>query len=140
VLAVPMNESVEPPILFFDGVCGLCNRFVDRVLRADRSGVLRFAPLQGETAARVLPPLGDDPESWSLVFLDEQGLHRRSDAALRLCRRLGGWWRWLGVLRFVPRAVRVGVFRWIARHRYRWFGQRESCRVPSETERARFLP
>jgi predicted DCC family thiol-disulfide oxidoreductase YuxK len=129
----------DAPIIFFDGVCGLCNRAVDALLQADRQAVFRFAPLQGETAKRLLPPLPEDPEDWSIVYLDERGVHRYSDASLEICRRLGGAWSLAALLRFVPRALRDPVYLWIARNRYRWFGKRDSCRVPTSDERARFL-
>jgi predicted DCC family thiol-disulfide oxidoreductase YuxK len=129
-----------PPIVFFDGVCGLCNRFVERTLRADRRHVLRFAPLQGETASMLLPPLPDDAAAWTMVYLDERGAHLRSDAALAIWHRLGGWRRWLALARFVPRFLRDAIYRLVARHRYRWFGRRDVCRVPSADERPWFLP
>lgn len=126
--------------MFFDGVCVLCNGFVDTVLRADRAGVLRFAPLQGETARRLLPAPPQDPGSWSLLYLDEHGLHAESDAALAVLRRLGGWWGLLALTRLVPRGLRDPLYRVIVRNRYRWFGRHAVCRVPTEAERARFLP
>ena len=128
------------PVIFFDGVCGMCNRFVDLDLRADRRDVFRFAPIQGETARALLPPLAGDPREWSMVYLDERGLHDQSDASLEVYRRLGGAWRLLGLLRFVPRAIRTPAYRLIARNRYRWFGRRDTCRVPTAEEKARFLP
>jgi predicted DCC family thiol-disulfide oxidoreductase YuxK len=130
----------ERPIIFFDGVCAMCNRFVDGVLRADRRGVFRFAPLQGETARALLPPLTTDPAEWSVIYLDEHGRHDQSEAALAVCRRLGGAWRLLGLARLVPRPLRDALYRVVARHRYRWFGRRPACRVPSAEERGRFLP
>jgi predicted DCC family thiol-disulfide oxidoreductase YuxK len=133
-------HSGTPPIIFFDGVCGLCNRSVDVLLRADERGVFRFAPLQGETARELLPPQNDDPQAWSMVYLDERGVHDQSDAMLEICRRLGGWWSAYGWLRFVPRVIRDLVYRLIARNRYRWFGKKEACRLPTPAERARFLP
>jgi len=132
--------ALEHPIIFFDGVCGMCNRFVNIILRADRKGVFRFAPLQGETAQRLLPPLPDDPTEWSMLYLDERGVHDQSDASLEVYRRLGGWWAVLSLARFVPRFLRTPVYRLIARNRYRWFGRQETCRVPTPEERARFLP
>jgi predicted DCC family thiol-disulfide oxidoreductase YuxK len=138
--APPTRPALSHPIVFFDGVCVLCNGFVDRVLRADREGKLRFAPLQGETARALLPPLGDDPERWSVLYLDEEGLHERSDVSLRVWRRLGGAYRLLALLRFVPRPLRDAVYRLIARNRYRWFGKREACRLPTPAEAERFLP
>ncbi|MCS6976676.1 MAG: DCC1-like thiol-disulfide oxidoreductase family protein [Gemmatales bacterium] len=133
-------SDVEQPIIFFDGVCGLCNRFVDTMLRADKDGIFRFAPLQGETAKALLPPLGEDAGAWSVVYRDSQGTYRESEAVLRAMKRLGGWWGMLAVLRIVPRPVRDGIYRLIARNRYRWFGKRTSCRLPTPEERARFLP
>ena len=128
------------PIVFFDGVCGLCNRVVDVLLRADRTARLRFAPLQGDTAKRILPPRPPDTTGWSVIYVDEHGVHERTDALLAVGGRLGGAWRLIAVLRLVPRPIRDALYRTIARHRYRWFGRRVACRVPSAHEGPRFLP
>jgi predicted DCC family thiol-disulfide oxidoreductase YuxK len=140
--AMPGEPRAAPdrPVIFFDGVCGMCNRFVDLILKADREGRFRYAPLQGETARRLLPPLSGNPTEWSMLYLDERGLHDQSDASLEVYRRLGGAWSILALARFVPRFVRTPVYRWIARNRYKWFGRREACRVPTAAERERFLP
>ena len=130
----------SPPIIFFDGVCGMCNRFVDLILRIDNKGVFRFAPIQGETAKRLLPPLAETPQEWSMFYLDERGVHERSDAFVEVYRRLGGTWWFLSLLRLVPRGVRDSVYQTIARNRYRWFGQRDVCRIPSPEEKCLFLP
>lgn len=136
----PGGADREAPIIFFDGVCGLCNRFVDLMLRADKRGLFRFAPLQGETAKALLPPLPEEAHAWSVVYRDEHGTYRESEAVLRVLGRLGGWWGTLAVFRCLPRALRDAVYRLIARNRYRWFGKRETCRLPTPEERARFLP
>lgn len=128
------------PILFFDGICGLCNRLVNIVLRLDRKQLIRFSPLQGETARAMLPPLPEDAREWSMVYWDGERVHTDSDANLVLCRDLGGVLSVLSVLRWIPRGVRDPVYRTLARTRYRWFGTLESCRVPSAEEEARFLP
>jgi predicted DCC family thiol-disulfide oxidoreductase YuxK len=128
------------PIIFFDGVCGMCNRFVDVMLTADRRQQFLFAPLQGETAAKMLPPLDEKPEEWSLIYLDETGIHDQFDASLEIYRRLGGMWRLLALFRYVPRSIRTPAYRVIARNRYRWFGRRDACRFPTAAERTRFLP
>jgi predicted DCC family thiol-disulfide oxidoreductase YuxK len=144
--AQPIPASPEParspehPVVFFDGVCAMCNRFVDLVLRADREHVLRFAPLQGETARALLPTLPADPGRWSMLYLDERGLHDGSDASLEVYRRLGGGWWLLSLARFVPRWIRDPVYRTIARNRYRWFGRRGTCRLPAPEETRWFLP
>lgn len=134
------QDTIPLPIIFFDGVCGVCNAFVDIMLHIDKGQVFHFAPIQGETAQKLLPPLGDNPGEWSIVLLDEAGVLERSDACLAILRRLGGVWRVFGWLRFLPRALRDGAYRVIARNRYRWFGRRETCRVPTADERVRFLP
>ena len=134
------TETQDTPIIFFDGVCSMCNRFVDLILRIDSNGVFRFAPIQGETAERLLPPLSEAPQEWSMFYLDERGIREESDAFLAVYRRLGGTWGFLSLLRLVPRGIRDFVYRTIARNRYRWFGQRDTCRIPSPEERSRFLP
>ena len=131
---------MDKPIIFFDGVCGMCNRFVDIMLRFDRRQQFLFAPLQGETAGKLLPPLSDEPEEWSLIYLDETGTHDQFDASLEIYRRLGGLWGVLALLRYVPRRIRNPFYRIIARNRYRWFGRRDACRIPTAAERQRFLP
>ncbi len=137
----PTSSTVEAhPIVFFDGVCGLCNSVVDFAMKWDRHGVLRFAPLQGETARQLLTP--QDVENLNtFVFRDQRGLHRRSSAMVRLLRCLGGAWSVLSVLLWiVPRPLRDAGYRIIARYRYAWFGKKETCRMPTADERERILP
>lgn len=137
---ISRESLARHPIIFFDGVCGMCNRFVDVILRADRRGVFRFAPLQGRTARMLLPALAHDPAEWSMLYLDERGVHDQSDASLQVYRRLGGVWSLLGLARWIPRAIRTPVYRMVARNRYRWFGRRDTCRAPTAEEHSRFLP
>ncbi|HZJ14791.1 MAG TPA: DCC1-like thiol-disulfide oxidoreductase family protein [Chthoniobacteraceae bacterium] len=125
--------------MFFDGVCGMCNAFVSLVLRIDRKQTFLFAPLQGSTARDLLPPLADDAREWSMIYVDEAGPHDQSDASLEVYRRLGGIWQLLSLLRYIPRFIRNPVYRVIARNRYRWFGKRDTRRVPTPAEQARFL-
>jgi predicted DCC family thiol-disulfide oxidoreductase YuxK len=128
------------PILFFDGVCGLCNRFVDFVIKQDRAGVFHFAPLQGETAREHLPE-ADVRNIQTMVLSDEQGVFRKSTATVRVLTRLGGMWRVIGgALRLVPRPLRDAGYTLVARYRYTIFGKKETCRIPTAAERARFLP
>jgi predicted DCC family thiol-disulfide oxidoreductase YuxK len=128
----------QPPILFFDGVCGLCNHTVDMLLRLDRGGRLRFAPLQGVTAQEYLPATPSLPDA--VLLLDTDGLHARSEALVRALATLGGGWRLVKTLRAIPRPLRDAAYDALARRRYRWFGRRDTCRVPSAEEQHRFLP
>lgn len=137
----------EHPIIFFDGVCNLCNLAVDLVIKNDPKQFFRFASLQGETAKALLPDgVGvSDTEAgeaaWSMVLFDGKGIHERSEAALRVGTKMGGFIgvaSWFGLA--MPRFLTDFVYRWVARHRYRIFGRKESCRIPSEKEQAVFLP
>lgn len=127
----------------------MCNGSVDFVMARDRKGNFRFAALQGETARAMgamaaMPPLpgdaqGDPDPLRSLLLWDRGRWYRRSDAVLRVCLGLGGAWRMAWPLSLVPRILRDTVYDFIARNRYRWFGRTDACRVPSASERARFL-
>jgi predicted DCC family thiol-disulfide oxidoreductase YuxK len=131
--------GVTKPIIFYDDVCVMCNGFVNFMLTIDRRQQFLFAPLGGETSRKILPPLPEDPGQWSMIYVDESGIHDQSDASLEVYRRLGGPWRLLSLARLFPRWIRNPVYRIIARNRYRWFGKRETCRLPSPEEKARFL-
>lgn len=128
------------PIIFFDGVCGLCNGFVDFVIRRDYEHYFRFAPLQGETARERLTP--EDTRNLStFVLLDQDGTHRRSKAVVRVLSQMRGVWSVIGfLLAMIPRPLRDLGYRLVARFRYLLFGKKESCRLPTPEERGRFLP
>ncbi len=118
----------------------MCNTFVDFVTRIDRKQTFLFAPLQGTTARELLPPLAEDAREWSMIYVDETGVHDQSDASLEVYRRFGGLWWLLSLIRYVPRFLRNPIYRVVARNRYRWFGKRDSCRIATDEEKARFLP
>ena len=132
------EPNTAGPVVFFDGVCGLCNRFVDFLLRRDASGVLHFAPLQGETAAS-LP--AEFRELDTVVFRDGERTLVRSTAVAAILRRLGGVWRLVGgALWLIPRPLRDFGYRVVAANRIRLFGERETCRMPTPEEAGRLLP
>jgi predicted DCC family thiol-disulfide oxidoreductase YuxK len=127
------------PILFYDGECGLCAASVQWCLEHERSGTLRFAPLQGSTYAAL--QLADKPSDALTVVLFERGrLLVRSDAAIALLRKAGGAWPALALaLNLVPRGLRDGGYRFVARRRHAWFARPGRCRLPTAQESARFL-
>lgn len=134
-----MSRALNP-ILLFDGVCNLCNATVNFVIDRDRAGVVRFAALQSEAGRALLAKHGLAGDYLdSLVFIEGDAVWVASDGALRLTHYLGFPWRAAAVLACVPRWVREPVYRWIARNRYRWFGHQESCRMPTDALRARFI-
>ena len=129
------------PIILFDGMCCLCDFWVRFVIRHDPRAVFRFASFQSQTGQELCRAHGIDPEARnSLVLIDPSGVHQQSDAVLAIVESLGGAWRLLGAGRLLPRPWRDGIYTLVARNRYRWFGQRTACRVPSEELRQRFLP
>ncbi len=126
-------------VVFFDGVCGLCDRFVTWLVARDRRGRLKFAPLQGSTAASAgLSPGANGPES--IVFMEEGIFYRKSAATLRILTRLGGAWKAFAIFYIFPLSLRDASYDFVARRRYGWFGKRENCRLPSPSERERVLP
>lgn len=132
--------SLTAPTLFFDGVCNLCNGAVQTILQNDRRGLLRFASLQSELAAELLPTLGIDPMALqSLVLYDGARVYVRSEAALRTARLMGGPFAALYYLRIFPRPLRDWVYDLVGRNRYRWFGRREHCLLPRPEWRDRFV-
>ncbi|MBS0266198.1 MAG: DUF393 domain-containing protein [Planctomycetes bacterium] len=139
-VTAPATDRPESPLILFDGVCGLCNHWIDFVLARDRQQQFRFSPLQGETARRYLGP--ETPETLkSVVLLDETGTYRKSDAVCRMLIRLGGVWSLAGwMLRCIPAVLRNWGYDLVAARRYRWFGEKSTCRMPTASERARFLP
>lgn len=133
-------RSANPPIVFFDGVCGLCDQTVKWLIKHDYRHRLRYAPLQGGTAARLLSP-GDTKDVNSLVLLEDGKTYRRSSAVVRILWKLSRWWMVVGLMLWsIPRPLRDFGYRTVARYRYRWFGKHEACRLPLPEERELFLP
>ena len=129
------------PLVLFDGHCALCSGFVQQLLERDRRGVLHFAPLQSAYAKTHLDAAGLDAAALdSVVFVDAGGrAYVKSEAFFAIMRALGGAYRWLGVLRVVPRGLRDLVYDGVARVRYRVFGRHAACWLPRPEWRGRVL-
>ena len=134
------------PIILYDGVCGLCNRLVQFLLKHDKDGRLRFASLQSDFAEKVLGRHGFDAKDLDTVHVvenyDQPGerVLQRSDAILRAGRELGGFWGVSSSIgKVVPRPLRDLVYRLVATNRYRVFGKYDSCMLPDPNQRSRFL-
>ena len=140
-----------PPIILYDGVCGLCNRLNQFVLRRDREGIFRFASLQSPLAARILARHGANPRDLDTVYVvlnhdltkdaqPDEGLLPRSEAVIFVLKRLGGIWKVLGLfVQLLPRFLLDWGYRVVARHRYRVFGRFETCMLPSARDRSKFI-
>ncbi|TCJ17676.1 thiol-disulfide oxidoreductase DCC family protein [Flaviaesturariibacter flavus] len=131
---------MEHPIILFDGVCNYCNAIVNWVMRIDRKGVFRFATLQSATGQQLLQQHGLGPQAPDSVVLIEHGkAFVKSDASLRIAHHLPWWLQEVRLLWIVPRPFRDAIYDTIARNRYKWFGRKEACMVPTAEQRARFL-
>ncbi len=127
-------------LVLFDGVCNLCNGFVQFVIARDSAGRFQFAALQSASARRVLERhAAPTPVPDAIVLVDEGQLFTRSTAALRIARRLTFPWPLAYAFIAVPRPLRDLIYNRIARHRYRWFGKRDRCMLPAPSLRSRFI-
>lgn len=132
-----MNEE---RIILFDGVCNFCNGAVNFVIKRDKKGLVKFAPLQTEHGRQLLEKYNlPQLDMQSFVFIENGKVYLRSTAALKVCRHLNALWPLCYGFIIVPRFIRDGLYNWIAKNRYKWFGQKDSCMIPSPSIRARFL-
>lgn len=124
------------PVVFYDGVCGLCDRSVQFIIKHDRKRGIRYAALQSPIAQQTL---GQHITFDSFVFYEKGKAYYRSTAALKVLKQLGGPWRLLYGFIIVPAFIRNAVYDFIARNRYQWFGKFDSCKIPTPEQRALFL-
>lgn len=133
-----MNAE-DQSIVYFDGVCGLCNRSVTWLFERDKRRKLRFAPLQGSTAKEQLS-IPEGASFDTIIFSDQGNIYYRSTAILKIVQRMGGGWKLLYGFIIFPRPFRDWIYKGVANNRYKWFGKHDSCRLPTEAEAAYFLP
>ncbi len=125
-------------IVYFDGVCGMCNTFIDFLLTQDQNATLRFAPLQGETAvqnveSKYLKDLN------TVVYQEGGKTYSELQAILKSLSSLGGIWKLVVIFRLLPDFIGNSVYRFVSRNRYQWFGKKDACRMPTAEERERIL-
>lgn len=127
-------------IVLFDGVCNLCNTAVDLIIRNDKKGSFKVGALQDPKTKELLKDYAIDSDYLdSIILIRGDQVFYKSRAALEITKKLKGLWPLLYVFIIVPNALRDPVYDWIARNRYRWYGKKETCRLPTPEERARFL-
>jgi predicted DCC family thiol-disulfide oxidoreductase YuxK len=139
-------DRLHTAVILYDGICGLCNRFVKFVLRRDRDDAFQFAPLQSDFARDLLRQHGLSPDDLDTVYLvlgrdgPREQILARSEAVAEVLRRLGGTWKLAGrILERLPRPARGLAYRMVASNRYRLFGRYNTCPLPSEPDRRKFI-
>jgi len=146
----PAASKDIPRIVLYDGLCGMCDGLVQFLLRHDKKGVFQFAPQQGEAAKKILSrhaldPASPNPASIETICVIEdydspsERLHTKSDAVMRIVDGLGGLWTLALIVRMLPRFLRDACYDVIAHNRYRIFGRRKECRIPSPEDQQKFL-
>ena len=131
---------LDQPLVIFDGVCNFCNYWVNFAIKKNGKKDLMFTPIQGETAKIILPKYSISPNAFSSVIFIENGKsYTQSSAALQICRHLNGGWKLFYGLYIIPRFIRDFFYNIIARNRYKWYGKKSSCMIPSRELRSRFL-
>ena len=125
-------------VIFFDGYCGLCNGFVDFMMKVDREAIFKFSPLQSDFAKDNLKPQ-DVANLKSLVVMIDQDTYRKATGVIEALTKLGGCWKLISVLRILPSGLLNIGYDFVATNRYRLFGKRKTCRLPTPVEKTRFI-
>lgn len=130
------------PIIFFDGVCGLCDGFVNFLIHQDRLALLKFAPLQGKTASfKILSRY--QIEMNTIVYCDSNGIYEKSDAIIQIfsgpLSKNNILWKLTLLFKLIPRFFRNIIYDWVSKNRYQWFGKLKACQIPDPQLKSRFL-
>ncbi|MDG3073060.1 thiol-disulfide oxidoreductase DCC family protein [Bacillus halotolerans] len=135
------SKQIPNRVLLFDGVCNLCNGAVQFIIKRDPNGLISFASLQSETGQSLLKKSGLPTEHFdSFVFIEDGQVYTKSTAAIKVFRHLRGPWRLFVLFFVVPKPVRDMLYSFIAKNRYKWFGKKNECMLPSPSIKNRFLP
>lgn len=134
---LPENKK----IVLFDGVCNLCNGAIQFIIKHDKKDIFRFASLQSEIGKKLLAERGLNPDQLESIILIEPGVayYKKSTAALEISRDLSGGYSFLKIFLGIPDFIRDGIYDFIGNHRYKWFGKKEQCMIPTPELKAKFL-
>ena len=130
----------EQPVILFDGVCNFCDATVNFIIRQDKKNVFLFAALQSEPGKKLLEEYKIDwKANDSFVVIENGKAYQKSNAALKIYNKLPWYWKWTQVFWIVPRFIRDGVYNFIAKNRYKWFGKKDQCMIPAPGVKDKFL-
>jgi predicted DCC family thiol-disulfide oxidoreductase YuxK len=127
-------------VILFDGVCNLCNASIDFILKRDKENQFLVGALQEEAGKKLLAQFEVNPKYLdSLVLIEDDQIYFRSTAALKIAKKLSGLWPLFHGFIILPSKIRDGIYDWIGRNRYHWFGKKTTCRLPTPEEKAKFI-
>ncbi len=126
------------PLVLFDGICNLCNRAVDFILKRDPKKRFRFVAIQSEAGQFLMARFNIPAETNSVILIVGALVYTQSEAVLEIARLLPFPWRMAVVLKIIPENIRNKMYRWIAKNRYKWFGKKKTCRIPTDKEQKVF--
>jgi predicted DCC family thiol-disulfide oxidoreductase YuxK len=136
---VHASGSNNPPVILFDGLCNFCNAGINFIVRQDKKKVFRFAALQSEAGQKLLKEYGLPAEGFESFILIDKKVYQKSAAGLNVYGKLPWYWKWTQLAWIAPGFMRDAVYNWVARNRYKWFGKRDTCMIPTPETRSRFL-
>tara|TARA_R110002050_G_scaffold102774_1_gene211620 strand:+ start:63773 stop:64180 length:408 start_codon:yes stop_codon:yes gene_type:complete len=135
-----MEVPISQKIILFDGVCGLCNMWVDWVIKKDTHRVFKYSPIQGQFAKQLQLESSLINHPQSIIYLNKDKTLVKSKAALHIAKELPFPWKLLFIFSIIPVFLRDPIYDYIAKNRYAWFGKSESCRIPTSQEKNLFIP
>ena len=129
----------DKKIILFDGVCNLCDSSVQFVIKHDKKDVFRFVPLQSELGQKIINHIGASTIDSTILYEPGKAYYLKSDVAFKILKEIGGFYKVLLVFSILPKSIRDHIYDYVAKNRYKWFGRKESCLIPTTELQSKFL-
>ncbi|NJM80759.1 MAG: DUF393 domain-containing protein [Flavobacterium sp.] len=135
------NLPKDKKIILFDGVCNLCESSVQFIIKRDKKDIFRFVAIQSELGQKIIKHIGiDTPKTDSIIlYIPRKAYYYKAEAALLIAKDLSGFYSALSYLSFIPNSIKNAVYDYIAKNRYKWYGKKEFCMIPTPELKAKFL-
>ena len=134
-----LSNNAEPKIILFDGVCNFCNYWVNFIIDHDKQNLFKFAALQSEKGSELLEKFNLPKDDFdSFILISQNKVYKKSSAAFAIAKNLSGWPKIFAPLTFLPKALTDLIYDLIAKNRYKFFGKKETCRIPTKEEKSKF--
>lgn len=135
------NLPKDKKIILFDGVCNLCDATVQRIIANDKKDIFRFAAIQSDIGQQIIEHIGVDTNKTDSIILYQPGhaYYYKAEAAMHIAKEMGGWYSMIGWFTFLPKGLSNTVYDYVARNRYKWYGKKNECMIPTPELKAKFL-